>query len=133
MARGARYYVNDRLRLHTTADDAKAGTSPGSWLHDDKIVSSSTGSTTSTGTPYINDAADYDRWYPAVSIWWMPSTGGSGYAVGWVNDDLNGFALWAKVAGSLRKNKAVYVKSGGTLRKAKAVYAKIGGTLRKAR
>ena len=28
-------------------------------------------------------------------------------------------ALWAKVAGSLRKSKAVYVKVGGTLRKAR--------------
>ena len=45
---------------------------------------------------------------------------------------MDGFALWAKVAGSL-KSKAVYVKIGGTLRKATAVYAKVGGTLRKAK
>lgn len=118
MPQGPRYYVYSDLTVHNSAEDALSGASPGSTLKDNY------NSVEGSGTPYIDNFSGYESYYPAVPIWWVPSSGGSGYNIGWIDDRKNGFPLTVGDAGGVSKRaKGAWVgDAGGVPRKAKAVY-----------
>lgn len=105
MAKGARYYVSDILNLYNDAADARARNNARSTITD--TYSSVEGA----GTPYLDDNWQYpSSQYPAVSIWWVPSWGGSGYQIGWINDEDNAPPAWVgNASNASTKAKEVWV------------------------
>ena len=118
MPRGPRYYVYNDLTIHNTAAEALSGASPSSTLRDNW------NSVEGNGTPYIDNFSGYASYHPAVPIWWVPSSGGTGYSIGWINDEKNGFPLTVgDASGVAKRAKGVWVgDASGVPRKAKAVY-----------
>ena len=118
MPRGDRYSVYTPLTVYNDSDDAKARRNGKSTLYDDR------NSVEGAGVPYIDNFPGWNNYLPAIPIWFMPSGGGSGYSIGWINDDDNGFPVMVGNASGLPKRaKAVYVgNASGTPIKAKAVW-----------
>lgn len=128
MPRGDRYNVYTPLTVYNDSDDAKARKNGKSTLYDDR------NSVEGAGVPYIDNFSGWNNYLPAIPIWFMPSGGGSGYSIGWINDDDNGFPLTVgDGSGVARRAKAVWVgDSSGVPRKAKAIWVgDSGGTPRK--
>ena len=118
MPQGSRYHVYTDLTVHNTAADALSGASPRSTLRDNYNT------VEGSGTPYIDNFSGYASYYPAVPIWWVPSSGGSGYNIGWIDDRKNGFPLTVgDGSGVAKRAKGAWVgDAAGAPRKVKAVY-----------
>lgn len=84
MAAGARYtVVVSSLYIYTNAADAKAYRSPKS------TITNTSSSIDGAGEMYIDNFAGWESYAPAVPIWFIPSWGGAGWNIGWVNDNKN--------------------------------------------
>lgn len=83
MPKGSRYIVGGTLGVYTTASDAINRRNKQSDLKDNW------NSVEGNGTPYINSFSGHQNYHPAVPIWFVPSWGGAGWELGWVNDNDN--------------------------------------------
>ena len=83
MPKGERYILGGTLGLYSTASDAINRRNKASDLKDNW------NSVEGNGTPYINSFSGWQNYHPAIPIWWIPSWGGGGYEIGWVNNDDN--------------------------------------------
>jgi hypothetical protein len=83
MPQGPRYYVGGTLNIYRDAGDARNRRNPRSTITDNSS------SIEGAGTPYIDNYSGYEAHYPAIPIWWIPHWGGSGWSLGWVNDNDN--------------------------------------------
>lgn len=128
MAKGARYNIYEGLWLYSTAAQAQShGTNYASTVYDDRIVYRN--GSVDYGTPYLHTAiSPWNKYYPAIAIWWIPSWGGSGFEIGWVNDTKNGVPLYLGSSSNKPiRAKAVYIgNSSNKPVKAKGLW--IGGT-----
>lgn len=128
MAQGARYNIYEGLRLYEDAGKAQShGAYFASTVYDDRIVYHD--GSVDYGTPYLHTGiVPWDKYYPAVALWWMPSWGGSGFVIGWVNDTKNGIPIsFGNSSNKPIRAKAVYIGNSGN-KPVKAVGLWIGGT-----
>ncbi len=97
MAKGAYYPIYQKLWLYSNAAQAQAYGSNYS-----STISPNTGSDSGSynaissvegkGNCYVDTSVGMTAYYPAFPVWWVPSWGGSGYAIGWTNDSKNASA-----------------------------------------
>ena len=91
MAKGALYPVYVRIPLYADAGSANAKTGIASYLTPTGIEGGE------SGVFYYDNAVSPTTYYPAIAIWFIPSWGGSGYNIGWVNDTQNASPTQPKV------------------------------------
>lgn len=85
MGQGARHVIHvvDGLRLYADAGDAQARLRPVGWVYDDWAGGN-------LGRPYRDSAiVPWDKYYPAVAIWFVYDNGATPGLVGWINDHDN--------------------------------------------
>lgn len=116
MAKGDFYPVYTELRIYSDSDRAKAyGSNYASTIYPNTGSDSGTyqaiSSVEGKGNAYVDTSWGlHNPHYPAFPVWWVPDWGGSGYLIGWTNDEKNGFPLY--VGNSSNKPvraKALYV------------------------
>ena len=116
MAKGDFYPVYNTLYIYSDADKAKAyGSNYASSIYPNTSSDSGTYQAISSiegkGNVYVDTSWGlYNQHYPAFTVWWIGTGGGSGWLLGWTNDEKNGFPLY--VGNSSNKPvraKAVYV------------------------
>ena len=102
MGQGAPYKVSDRLYIYTDAYDAQNDLRRQSILFDDRIEWLG-GGVIQYGKAYYDTAIiPWDKYYPAIAIWYVPSQGGYPGNIGWINDDKNASATVPTVNYSTR-------------------------------
>ena len=82
MGAGTKYTVYLRIPLYRDKDRALAKTNISSY------ITPSGSEAEGNGTFYIDDAIG-TTYHPALALWFIPSWGGNGWSIGWVNDTQN--------------------------------------------
>ncbi len=131
MAKGDFYPIYTKVWIYSDAASANGwGSNYGSTLEPNTGSDSGTYNAVSNvvgkGNAYVDTAWGMDNpYYPAFPVWWIPSSGGAGYNIGWTRDDKNGFPAWVGTSSGAKRAKAVWV---GTSSGPKKVFAMWVGT-----
>ena len=134
MAKGDFYPIYTKVWIYSDADGANGwGSNYGSTLEpntgSDSGSYNAISSVEGKGNCYVDTAWGMNNpYYPAFPVWWVPSWGGSGYNIGWTNDEKNGFPL--HVGNGSNKSvraKAVYIGNSSN-KPVKAIGVWVGGS-----
>lgn len=118
MGQGALYTVYKTINIYSDSDSALAKSPRAGTIQPWGTENLGNGK-------YYIDSRVGNSYFPAIALWFVPSSGGSGYSIGWINDTENASPTMVRVGtsgGVVREGTEVWIGVYGGKAKAKEVY-----------